>query len=174
MITIAVVVTSLDGKLTKGDDPEVKNWSSKEDWEHFVAVRDASDAIIMGSNTYEAAKEHINTSIKGRRIVMTRSPERYKDQAVPDKLEFTDTSAAEIMQDCRTRGYEQVMIAGGSHVYASFFQQALIDEIYTTVEPKLFGEGTPLLHKAVDIDLELLGVEKLNNKGALLLHYKVL
>jgi riboflavin biosynthesis pyrimidine reductase len=54
-----------------------------------------------------------------------------------------------------------------------FFAAGLVDEIWLTVEPILFGGGTPLLVARVDVRLELLASEKLNAAGTLLLRYRV-
>jgi riboflavin biosynthesis pyrimidine reductase len=54
-----------------------------------------------------------------------------------------------------------------------FLAAGLVDEIWLTVEPLLFGGGTPLLAARVDVRLELLASEKLNAAGTLLLRYRV-
>jgi dihydrofolate reductase len=48
-----------------------------------------------------------------------------------------------------------------------------VDEIWLTVEPLLFGGGTPLLAARVDVRLALLASERLNAAGTLLLRYRV-
>jgi riboflavin biosynthesis pyrimidine reductase len=48
----------------------------------------------------------------------------------------------------------------------------LVDEVWLTVEPVLFGGGTPLLARRAEVGLVLQATEKLG-ANTLLLHYRV-
>jgi len=72
----------------------------------------------------------------------------------------------------QARGFQRCALLGGSHVHSLFFEAGLVDEVWLTVEPVLFGGGTPLLARRADLRLELLAAEKLG-AHALLLKYRV-
>ena len=57
-------------------------------------------------------------------------------------------------------------------MHSLFFEAGLVDEVWLTVEPVLFGGGTPLLARRADLRLELQTTEKLGAQ-ALLLKYRV-
>ena len=150
-ITLAMVL-SLDGKSTKGDgSPNL--WASVEDQGFFHALKNKIGVIIVGRKTYEAALRQAQGKLDDgiRRIVMSRST----GFTLP-----TDINEA--------------LLVGGSELNAEFFKRKLINEIYLTLEPKIFGEGLPLAKGLpFEVELELLNMKQLNPQGTLLLHYRV-
>ncbi|HXB30351.1 MAG TPA: hypothetical protein VNW49_11060, partial [Puia sp.] len=57
----------------------------------------------------------------------------------------------------------------------SFLQAQLIDEIWLTIEPKIFGVGDNFATGTkLDIDLHLIQSEKVNDQGTLITKYAVL
>jgi len=103
---------------------------------------------------------------------MTRSSERYAVEAIPGALEFTSAAPRALAAELRARGFQRCALLGGSHMHSLFFEAGLVDEVWLTVEPVLFGGGTPLLARRADLRLELLAAEKLG-AHALLLKYRV-
>ena len=88
MKAILILVTSLDGKITKWGDHHIRSWSSQFDQDHFDAVWKDTRVIIMGSATYTAdpvfpEQEHMF-------IVMTRHPARFREKEKPGRLEFSN------------------------------------------------------------------------------------
>ena len=64
---------------------------------------------------------------------------------------------------------------GGAHISTSFLKAKLIDELWLTIEPKIFGTGGSLvINENLDIELRLLSVEKVNERGTLITKYKVI
>ena len=53
-----------------------------------------------------------------------------------------------------------------------FMQAGLVDTIYMTVEPKLFGSGMSVFNKPLDINLNLISTERLTD-DVLFLEYRV-
>jgi len=65
------------------------------------------------------------------------------------------------------------LLLGGASLNNSFFKANFVNELWLTLEPKLFGSGNDLAGNAeLDINLELFEMEKLNSQGTLLLKYK--
>lgn len=168
-------VSSLNGKITKGDNPEVKSWSSKEDRELFEKVKDENKLIVMGKRTYEAAKGQIKLKSGLLRVVLTHDPEAYRSQTVPGMLEFSSEKPRELIDRLSKVGYRQMLLVGGSEIASLFFKEKLIDEVWLTIEPAIFGKGIPLVaEEPLDVSLKLLDLRQLNDKGTLHLRYEVI
>lgn len=173
MKIIMVAVVSANGKLTKGDNPHIYEWTSKEDQEFFSSlVRDAK-LIVMGSTTYEAVRANLKHKEGRLRIVLTSNPQKFEDQKINGQLEFSPESPNELVERIRSR-YDEMFLVGGSKIYSSFTKAGLVDEIYLTIEPVVFGEGKNLFaDEEFEKDIKLESFEKLNEKGTILLKYKV-
>jgi riboflavin biosynthesis pyrimidine reductase len=173
MRIVLIAAQSLDGFITKHGEPGTA-FTSPEDKAHFRAVVAAFDACIFGGETYRVSRVFIRAQFPGHplRLVMTRSPERYAAEAIPGALEFTSAAPAVLADELRGRGFQRCALLGGSHVHSLFLGAGLVDEIWLTVEPVLFGAGTPLLAHRADLPLELQAVDRLG-AHSLLLKYRV-
>jgi dihydrofolate reductase len=165
---------SLDGFITRHDTPG-SGFASPEDQAHFHAALADFDCSVMGSATYRGAIDlaYTRPGTKRLRVVLTRTPADYAAQARPGSLEFTSDAPEKIAAGLRARGCTRCVLLGGSQVHGLFLAAGLVDEVWLTVEPLLFGGGTPLLGARVDVRLELLASQKLNAAGTLLLRYRV-
>jgi dihydrofolate reductase len=173
MKTILVFVSTLDGKITKWGNPSVKIWSSKSDQDYFKRLWNETSLIIMGSNTYKA--DPVKPSSKHHFIVMTRFPSEYKSQEIPGQLEFTNESPSQLVTRFETEGEKQLLIVGGANIATSFLKEQLIDEIWLTIEPKIFGlGGNFVIEEKLDIDLQIISIEKVNKRGTLITKYSVI
>jgi len=171
--TILIFVSTLDGKVTKWGAPNVKLWSSHEDQDYYKKIWNDSHLIIMGSNSFKAEKGQ--SSSDHRLIVLTRHPETYKSLEIPGQLEFTNEPPAELASRFQNEGYEQMLVVGGPHVATSFLKEQLIDELWLTIEPKIFGVGDNFaMEEKLNISLHLLHCEKVNEEGTLITKYAVL
>lgn len=167
MNVILLMAMSADGYITKHQDALV-DWTSKEDKKHFVRVTKEAGALIYGSKTFAFHNKALPDRLN---IVMTRNPDVSKNE--PGVLEFTNQEPAAILQDLEARGYKNVVLAGGSEINALFLRERLVNELYLTVEPFLFGSGKRLSAELnLDIPLELVESSLLND-NAVLLHYRV-
>lgn len=171
----AIVVTTLNGKITKGNVAGTGSWASKEDQQHFRDTLAAHDTLIMGSTTYDAARSSIDTSDSKTRIVMTKSRARHSVTASPAGTKFTDDSAQTIVRRLAEQGISQALLVGGGKIYSLFFDAGLVDELQLTLEPWLFTEGADFTSNLqTSIKFELLSCQQMNRSGTLLLKYKVL
>lgn len=169
-----VMVQSVNGKITRGDDSNVPAWTSAEDTEHFRSMINAADLIIMGRRTWEAAKPSIKHRDGTLRVVVTSSPTNYQSEEVPHTLEFTNEKIEVLIERLEKAGYTHGLLVGGGVLNSAFLSAELVDDIYLTVEPHMFGVGRPLFEDSnLDISLKLLESKKLNDHGTLLLHYQV-
>lgn len=178
MKVILIDVSSLDGKLTKWNGNNIHKWASHEDFLHFQKIKTENNLLVMGSGTFEKVKDIEEAGLKAEkerlRIVLTKNPEKYMQFEVYGQLEFSNESPKELISRLEKQGYKQMLLVSGGKVASSFFEEKLIDELWLTLEPRIFGVGDPLVtEKEFDIKLQLLSMEKLNKQGTILLKYKV-
>lgn len=172
MKKILVFVSTLDGKVTKWDDPFVRKWSSKADQDYFSKLWEESELIVMGSNTYNASP--IKSSPSHLMVIMTRESSKYAAKTEAGQIEFTNETPAQLVARFGKQGYKLMTVVGGPHVAASFLKEKLIDELWLTLEPRIFGQGESLVaDEKLDIQLKLISCKKLNDKGTLLTKYTV-
>jgi dihydrofolate reductase len=173
MKTVLVFVSTVDGKVTKWGNPYVRTWSSRWDRHYFKGVWNDSRVIIIGSNTYNA--DPIKASSEHLLVVMTRNPLKYKMNEIPSQIEFRDESPARLVERFEKEGHEQLLVVGGAHIATSFLKEQLIDELWLTIEPKIFGTGGSFVNEEkLDINLRLISCDKVNNQGTLITKYEVI
>lgn len=174
MKLILVMVTSLDGRSTKGGASDTHLWSSYEDQKHFKNIIDNASLLIMGRKTYEPARDTMEHRNGRLRIVLTRNPEKYESEKIDGKLEFTNENPKDLIERLESMGYKEGYLVGGASTNTEFFKQNLVTELWQTLEPKILGKGNGIIgDRENDFSLELLEIKKLNDKGTLLLKYKV-
>src|SRR3989344_1590951 len=126
----------------------------------------------MGRKTYEAARPHIKLDSNTLRIILTRNPEKFSDESVPGKLEFMRESPAELIVRLEKKGYTEMLLVGGSEINSLFLKLGLVDKIYLTLEPLIFGTGKSLFSEnQFEMRLQLASSQKLNERGTLYLVY---
>jgi len=173
MKTILIFVSSLDGKITRWGEPNVRLWSSHQDQDYYKKVWNESRLIVMGSATFNA--DTFKPSPDHQIIVMTGHPDRYKNAMVSGQIEFTNETPVELVTRFINKGHQQMLVVGGPHVATSFLKEQLIDELWLTIEPRIFGTGQNFATDAkLDIDTRLIQIEKVNDQGTLITKYAVL
>ena len=70
-------------------------------------------------------------------------------------------------------GHESAVLGGGANLNAQFLKKKLIDEIWLTIEPKIFGDGLGIFGGDFEVNLKLLDLKKIN-EDAIVLKYQVL
>jgi dihydrofolate reductase len=174
MKIIGIVATSLDGYITKHNGEGV-TFTSEADQRYFKEVLKTFDGSIMGAGTFAASKSMILKSLhlERLRVVWTRQPEKYPQYQLEGKLEFSASDLKTILEDLQARGKQRCAILGGSSVYTACLEQGLLDELWVTLEPLVFGSGKKLVTGTLDVRLELISTEPLA-KDTLLLKYQSL
>jgi dihydrofolate reductase len=140
MKKILIAAITLDGKIAK-NKKELVNWTSKQDKAFFRTQTQKAGVVVYGSTTFKT----IQKPLKGRlNIVMTREPQKYKNKECTGLLEFTNKSPKKLVDNLIKKGYTSMIIGGGSAIYTLFLKENLVDELYLTIVPKIFGNGVPL------------------------------
>jgi dihydrofolate reductase len=166
MKIILMAAVTIDGKIARHEAHFV-DWSSKEDKKTFYATSKRAGVIIVGNNTFKT----FPSPLPGRlHVVLTRDT---SDKAsVPGEIEYTSDTPQEIVSDLEARGYTEAVLTGGAQINALFLNAGLVSEVWLTVEPLIFGVGIDVF-QGIDFDLRvtLLGMERLNEGGTVLLKY---
>jgi dihydrofolate reductase len=173
MQIIAIAAISVDGCITKHCE-EGTAFTSPEDKKFFRDVLQGFDCCIFGSKTFLASKAGIlrNVSRERLRIVVTRSPEKYAAYHHPELLEFTSDLPEEIVADLQRRRKKRCAVLGGGEIYTLFFARHLLDQLWLTIEPKVFGEGKKLAIEKTDVRLLLKNMQKLS-ENTILIKYTI-
>jgi dihydrofolate reductase len=167
------VVTSLDSRMTHGNEDNIHSWVSDEDQVRFKELRDSHDTLIMGSTTYKLMRGAMVRAAERLRVVLTAWPEEYEADAIPGQLEFHDKTVTEIAEYLESQNRQKALVVGGGRMITDFLRHGLVDKFYLTLEPKLFGEGYQMITGPLDCNLRLDSCEKANENGTLLLTYTV-
>ncbi|MDO8620067.1 MAG: dihydrofolate reductase family protein [bacterium] len=177
---ILVVAVSLDGKITNGKK-EGTEWTSKEDQKFFRGELDRADVVILGRKTFEAIPRPLTPRnrivFSQRKPAVIPAPARRSPLGAGGEAGIQDTfyfhgTPRELLNHCAKCRWNRVVIAGGTSIYQWFLKHKLVDEMYITVEPIVFGSGKPFLAEGSFAEnWTLVSVKKLNKSGTLLLHY---
>jgi len=156
-----IAALTLDGFIAKNSS-HAADWTSKEDKRFFIERTKQAGVLVMGENTYETIGRPLPD-----RLTIVYSQKEY------DGVESTTKNPKELLADLEKRGYKEVAIAGGATVYTMFMEQGLVDKLYLSFEPVVFGRGMSLFTKDLTVNLELVRQEKLGEK-TLLVEYNVI
>lgn len=162
MQVILIAAQSLDGYITHHEKPG-SAFTSQEDKTYFRAALADFDATIIGAGTFRAEREIFVTPREPRRLqmIVTRNPAAFANDAKPGELEFTNESPRALISSLRSRGVRRTALLGGAQMHSLFLDAGVVDQLWLTLEPRLFGTGTHLLAGRADHRLRLLAHEHL-------------
>ncbi len=167
MKVILYMAISLNGMIAKSDDDT--GWISKEEWDSYsLAVRTAGN-LIVGHRTYGIlTKQPEFSEFKDVKLVVV-AQEDFQTLAQNHLVARSPKEALDILSD-----FEQVVVAGGGTLNASFVEENLVDEVYIDVEPIILGQGIPLFRdKKFERSLKFIGQKKISD-NEIQLHYEVI
>ena len=163
---IAIVAVTIDGKIARHQG-HFTDWTSPEDKTFMRGFLDTCDVVVVGNNTYKTAEAPLS---KRNCIVFTRAIENTERQR--DNLLLCNPGVASV--ETVLAPYQKVALLGGAQTYTYFLERNLIDELYLTIEPIVFGNGVGLFeskHEA-STKFEIVSIRELNKQGTVLLHYR--
>lgn len=167
MKVFIIAAITIDGFIGRDKAHHSIDWTSPEDSKMYRQLTKEAGVMVFGSRTFDT----IGRGLPGRKtIVVTSHPETY---ANIENVEPTSNSPAQIIQYLEREGYNQTAICGGASIYYQFLQAGLVDELYLTVEPLVFGRGVPLFSDKLEVKLQLKEVKHLN-ENTLQLFYTVI
>jgi dihydrofolate reductase len=170
MKVILYIASTLNGLAAKSDGDS--DWVSAENTTDFNSFCRQIGCVIMGRHTFDIFNEMEFKdwpAATGLHIILTQ--QTYLATKHPDVL--FSPSPRSCLQTAKTRGFDHVVVIGGSQTFGIFMQENLVDEIYLDIEPLVFGKGMPLFD-AGDFESKLKFIEfKQLSPQTVQLHYLI-
>ncbi len=184
-------VQTLDGKVAVKGEPDYWPIGSEIDYQVLLELRAYADALIHGKNLagefgaitagtlqkndFKKLRDSLGKSLILPYYVVTH------DRTVTHRMyNSTNLNLTSLAKDLHKKGYQNILVEGGPTLLASFLKENLLDEIFLTIAPKIYGskpgktltlvEGCLFPKKAIK-KLTLLSFKKMGNE--LFLRYKV-
>jgi dihydrofolate reductase len=157
-----IAAMSADGFIAK-DEHHPAIWTSKADKKRFVELTKRAGVVVMGSTTYKTLQ----------RPLIDRVNIVYSKNHVFEGVEMTQEDPRVLINKLEERGFKEVAICGGSYIYSMFMKAGLVDTLYLTVEPIVFGKGISLFNEDLSYHLKLVSSQMSESGGSLLLEYRV-
>ena len=162
---VALVAASIDGRISLSEKT-LPRWTSKEDWRFFQRSLSRTDAVVVGRNTYRAAAKRLrkrDTFVLSSRL-----------RAMVRRGSVTFVNPANVNLTSLLAKYKTVAVLGGGAVYRFMLESGLLDEIFITVEPLIFGRGKEMFAGGTRTTrFSFLSAKRLNRTGTFLLHYQI-
>ena len=168
-----IAAQSIDGFISRHQEPGT-DFCSTQDAAFLASSLRAFDSMIMGRKTYETLRDRILASTSGQylRKIQTKTPALFSEERREGTIEFTNASPIAICQDLAVRGRTRCALLGGGETYTAFLKADLVDELWLTIEPVIFGTGVSLANEALDNRFRLLSTENLANDTLLFKYEK--
>jgi dihydrofolate reductase len=156
-----IAAMTADGFIAKNSNHPA-TWTSKEDKKHFVEITKRAGVVVMGSSTFKTFPK----PLKDRLNIVYSRHEKFEG------VEVTEDEPRALLAKLEARGFKEVAICGGTQIYTMFMKAGVVDKLYLTIEPIIFGQGLSLFGDEFSNELTLLNETK-TEKGTLMLEYKV-
>lgn len=165
MRIILMMAMTADGKIAKSSD-HFPDWTSKEDKKMFMKVTKEAGVVIMGDKTFSTFPKPLPDRLN---VVFTLQ----KNPPAVENVKWVAGDPEKVLADLEKDGHKSAILGGGTYMNSQFLEKKLIDEIWLTIEPKIFGDGLGVFGGDCNQDLKLLSVEKIND-DSVVVKYKVL
>ncbi|MDO8430738.1 MAG: dihydrofolate reductase family protein [Candidatus Taylorbacteria bacterium] len=163
MIKVFIIAAlSADGFIAKNAE-HAALWTSKADKHRFIELTKRAGVVVMGNTTFKT----LGRPLRERLNIV------YSKNQTFEGVEMTQKPPLELISDLESRGIKEVAICGGSHIYTMFMKAGVVDTLYLTIEPVLFGKGIGLFNEDLHYLLKLQSSMASESAGSLLLEYKV-
>ncbi len=128
-------VSTIDGKVAV-KKPGYWPIGSKLDYEILLELRAYADCLIHGKNLYHEFGSITKSSLNKQDFKDLRK-KLGKDPELPFIVGSRDLK--KLSKDLYEKGYRNILIEGGPTLLGSFLKMNLIDEIFLTIAPKIYG-----------------------------------
>lgn len=167
MKVIMYMAISVNGMIAKSDDNT--SWISANEWNSYSAAIRKAGNLIVGRRTYNIlTKQPEFSELKDVKLVAV-SEKGFQPSDPSQLVARSPREALDLLRD-----FEEIMVAGGGILNATFLSQDLVDELYIDIEPIVLGQGVQLFNgRDFESRLELIGQKSITH-NEVQLHYKVL
>lgn len=148
------------------------SWTGEVDQKRYDELSKTAGNVIIGRKTYEMLKEQNLFPLPDRlNVVLTNQPELFGES---DHGLITNKSPRGVLDYLQEKGFSTAFVAGGGQLNGSFMEAGLVDELYLTVEPLIFGKGIKLFGDTdFENKLKLIETAELSDHE-IQLHYRVI
>ena len=160
-----MMAMTADGKIAKNSD-HFPSWTSKEDKKIFMEVTKKHGVVIMGDKTFFTLAKPLPDRLNVVFTLLENPPET-------ENVKWVAGEPEKVLKRLEADGYKSAILGGGSYLNTQFLKKNLIDEIWLTIEPKVFGDGLGVFGGDFDVNLKLLSVKKIN-EDTVVVKYKVI
>lgn len=171
MEVFLIAAQTLDGFIARHPDDRSFDWTSAEDKQFYISKIKTADAIVIGRTSFETFSRYPKGS---RWIIYTSQPETFTNpKPAVIKAEATKENPRALIQRLANEGCQQVAISGGASVYSQCMEAGVVDTLYITIEPVLFGQGVKLFSQP--LATSQLTLQEVHRLGAdsVVLQYRV-
>ena len=163
MHTFIIASLTADGFIAQKPGQSSLQWTSKEDTQFFVRRTKQAGVMVVGSTTYATFSKPLPERLN---VVYSRSPEKIANADHP-LVKITQLEPTALLEELGGQGYGEVAICGGSSIYTQFMKAGVVDTLYLTVEPVLFGAGVPLFSEQLDYRIKVTDRRSLSDQTTL-------
>ncbi len=160
-----MMAMTADGKIARSSD-HFPDWTSKEDKKMFAETTKKYGVVIMGESTFKTFPKPLPDRLN---VVFTLE----KNPPKIENVKWVSGEPEKVLEELERGGYESAILGGGANLNAQFLKKKLIDEIWLTIEPKIFGDGLGVFGGDFNINLNMINIEKIN-EDSVVVKYKVL
>jgi len=164
---LIIAAVSADGLMGAYDGQSSMDWRSAEDGKSFGVLTREAGVMVMGSATFKTFR--VKRAPPGRRLIVYTHD---SSSIEGENVETTSEDPKILVARLESEGHAALAVCGGAAIHSLFLAAGLVDEVYLTVEPVLFGQGIPFARESTNTRLKLLDATNLN-PDTLLLHYAV-
>jgi len=164
MKIILMMAMTADGKIAKTSD-HFPDWTSKEDKKYFFETTKKHGVVLMGEKTFYTFPKPLPGRLN---VVFTLE----KNPPEIENVKWVSGEPEKVLEELENMGYKSAVLGGGAFLNSQFLKKGLIDEIWLTIEPKIFGDGLGVFGGDFDQNLKLISVEKIN-ENSVVVKYEV-
>lgn len=167
MKVILYMAMTANGFIAKSDDDT--SWISKEEWDSYSQTVRKAGCMVVGHRTYDIlTKQPEFSELKDIELVVV-SEHDFSTLAPNHLVAHSPKESLEILKN-----FQEMVVAGGGRLNASFLAENLVDEIYLDIEPVLFGEGIPIFRdEKFERNLKFMGYKQITDQ-VIQLYYSVI
>lgn len=175
MTTFIIAALTADGFIAKDAGHSPFNWTSKEDKARFIRLTKEAGVVVLGSATFATFPK----PLKDRRNIIYSRTKTFappEGSALVDGyplVETTQESPADLVKRLESEQAKAIAISGGSQIYTAFMKAGVVDKLFLTVEPVVFGSGIRVFSESLDFKLRLVSSET-TPTGTIFLDYEVI
>jgi dihydrofolate reductase len=169
-----IAALTADGFIAKDAHQKSTRWTSKEDAVWFSQRSKQAGVIVMGRATYETMGKALPERVT---VVYSRQGDESKlvenqHQLEKGQVYYTQAQPEELLKQLEKLGFNEVAVTGGASIYTLFVQAGVVERLYLTIEPLIFGAGVRLFNQSIDQKLKLVKIQNLSAQ-TLLLEYSL-